>query len=243
MATLFISDLHLDESRPAATDAFLGFLQTDARSAGAVYILGDLFGVWLGDGDPTPLNRQVIDALASLTAAGVPVFLMHGNRDFLIGSEFCKATGITLLPDPTLAWVYGTSVLLSHGDLLCTDDLSYQRYRNIIRHPAVEKTLNGLPERARHGFIKYIRSLSATRSGMKPPEITDVNQSAVESTLHEYKVHTLLHGHTHRPAIHYFDLDGAQATRIVLGDWYEQGSVLRWDETGPHLTSLGYGTG
>lgn len=240
MATFFISDLHLDESRPAATEAFLRFTCEEARSADAVYILGDLFEAWLGDGDPAPLNQQVIEALAALTNAGIPCFLMHGNRDFLIGEDFCSATGVRLLADPTLAWIHGTSLLLSHGDLLCTDDVGYQRYRRIIRNPAAGGLLNALPAAIRHGIMKYIRARSAAKTGMKAPEITDVNQAAVEATLREYQVSTLLHGHTHRPAIHDFPLNGSQGKRIVLGDWYEQGSVLKWDENGPRLTGLEY---
>ncbi|MBS93622.1 MAG: UDP-2,3-diacylglucosamine diphosphatase [Chromatiales bacterium] len=240
MATLFISDLHLDESRPEATDAFIHFLQTDARSADALYILGDLFEAWIGDDHSDPHNRRVIRALAELTATGIPCFIMRGNRDFLIGQGFCATAGVKLLADPTLAWVHDTSVLLSHGDFMCTDDLGYMRYRKVIRHPAAESFLNGLPFSLRNAITRYIRANSAARVGLKPPEITGVNQAAVESVLREYGVNTLLHGHTHRPDIHRFNLDGSEAMRIVLGDWYEQGSVLSWDENGPRLASFSY---
>ncbi len=237
MATLFISDLHLDGSRPAATDAFLNFLASDAAVADALYILGDLFEFWIGDDNSDQNFRKVIDGLAKLTASGVRCHIMHGNRDFMLGGDFIKASGTIFLHDPTLIYVGGQSVLLSHGDILCTDDISYQRFRRIVRNPVTQKIYNAMPFSWRQKITLKIRGTSMAKYGTRPPEILDVNQPAVENFMRQYGVSTLLHGHTHRPAIHPFKLDGKPATRIVLGDWYGNSSVLRWDMDGPRLLS------
>lgn len=241
MTTLFISDLHLDGSRPAITAQFLEFLEREGRHALALYILGDLFEAWIGDDDPEPDKRRVIAALRSLRDAGVDCFLMHGNRDFLIGSHFCRETGTRLLPDGTIIDLYGRPVLLMHGDLLCTDDHAYQRLRRIVRNPLVQFTLRRLSlrqrqrlaERMREGSKEHIASMDRAA-----PEIMDVNADAVLTTFARYGVDCMIHGHTHRPAIHELEVDGRKAIRIVLGDWYEQGSVLRWDERGYELSVL-----
>jgi len=235
VATLFVSDLHLDGSRPAATDAFLNFLNNEAVSADAVYILGDLFEFWIGDDDPDSEYGRVTAALAKLTATGVRCHIMHGNRDFMLGRAFFKASGTIFLHDPTLIYVGGQSVLLSHGDVLCTDDIGYQRFRRIVRNPVVQKIYNSMPFSWRQRITLKIRGSSKANYGSKPPEILDVNQQAVEHFLREYGVRTLLHGHTHRPAIHRFSMDDQETTRIVLGDWYGRSSVLKWDSNGPEL--------
>ena len=241
MNTLFISDLHLDASRPAVTDAFLNFLQTTATEADTLYILGDLFEVWYGDDHGDAHYTRVTEALAELASSGTRCFFMVGNRDFIIGRDFLAASGLMLLPDPTLIYVGNDSVLLSHGDMLCTDDLAYQRFRRIIRNPYLQALYNALPRSARHGIANKMRSESSAAYEQKGPEIMDVNQHAVELLLRDFKVHTLLHGHTHRPGINNFELDGKPARRIVLGDWYEQGSVLGWDENGLQLETLNFG--
>jgi UDP-2,3-diacylglucosamine hydrolase len=236
---LLISDLHLSPTRPAIVHLFCSFLEHRAPTASALYILGDLFEYWIGDeAISDPSLRPIIQGLQALTDAGVPVFLMHGNRDFLIGPHFAASTGAQLLPDPFPTELAGAPALLTHGDILCTDDVEYQRFRAQIRQPAwisafLEKTV---PERI--AMAQQYRELSKNATSAKPADIMDVNQDAVRQMMQEYSVRCLIHGHTHRPAHHRFVLDGAEASRIVLGDWYEQGSVLECDRTGFRLTRL-----
>jgi UDP-2,3-diacylglucosamine hydrolase len=240
-ATLFISDLHLDGERPDITAQFLEFLEREAQQAQALYILGDLFEAWIGDDDPDPDKRRVIAALRDLTTGGVPVYFIHGNRDFLIGRRFAAETGATLLPDPTLIQLYGQRVLLMHGDTLCIDDPHYQRLRRIVRNPLVQFILRRLtlPQRLklaarmREGSKAHIASMDKAA-----PQIMDVNQAEVRRTFEHQRVDYIVHGHTHRPAIHKVRLANRTVTRIVLGDWYEQGSVLRWDRRGFELAGL-----
>ena len=240
MTSLFISDLHLHPDRPEAGAAFIRFLETDARHAQALYILGDLFEIWIGDDDIDAHAQQIIASLRKLTDTGMPCFFMHGNRDFMIGAEFAQACGIELLYDPTLIYVGGRSVLISHGDFMCTDDASYQRYRKFVRNPRNQRISMAFPTFCRTWLGRRIRRKSVANAKLKRPEIQDVNEQAVHNTLHNYGVHTMIHGHTHRPGIHDFDLDGTPAQRIVLGDWYEQGSVLSWNSDGPQLNSLAF---
>jgi UDP-2,3-diacylglucosamine hydrolase len=242
VTTLFISDLHLDAARPDITDQFLRFLATEARSAQALYILGDLFEAWIGDDDPDPDKRRIVAALKALTDAGVACYLMHGNRDFLIGRAFCRETGVQLLEDGTIVQVHGRRVLLLHGDTLCIDDADYQRLRRIVRNPLVQFTLRRLSLRQRQRLAERMRAGSKAHieSSVKAsPDIMDVNQDEVRRTFARYGVEYMVHGHTHRPAVHSVALNGATATRIVLGDWYEQGSVLRWNDAGYELSALG----
>jgi UDP-2,3-diacylglucosamine hydrolase len=241
VTTLFISDLHLDGTRPAITAQFLDFLEREAHRAKALYILGDLFEAWIGDDDPDPDKRRVVHGLRSVTSAGVRTYLIHGNRDFLIGKRFCRETGVELLNDGTVIDLYGRRVLLMHGDLLCIDDHSYQRLRRIVRNPIVQFVMRRLTlrqrqrlaERMREGSKEHIASMD-----IAAPQIMDVNQDEVRRTLERYRVDCIIHGHTHRPAVHQIQLDGKPAVRIVLGDWYEQGSVLRWNELGFELATL-----
>jgi UDP-2,3-diacylglucosamine hydrolase len=241
VTTLFISDLHLDGARPDITAQFLDFLDREARRAPALYILGDLFEAWIGDDDPDPDKRRVLQGLRSVTSAGVKTFLIHGNRDFLIGNRFCRETGVELLNDGTLIDMYGRRVLLMHGDLLCIDDHAYQRLRRIVRNPIVQFVLRRLSlrqrqrlaERMREGSKEHIASMD-----IAAPQIMDVNQDEVRRTFERYGVDCIIHGHTHRPAVHEMEIGGQKAVRIVLGDWYEQGSVLRWDEKGFELAAL-----
>jgi UDP-2,3-diacylglucosamine hydrolase len=235
---LFISDLHLDASRPAAIAAFLDFLAGPARAATDLYRLGDLFEVWVGDDDPNPLHLKIAVAINDVARSGTRCFFMAGNRDFVIGKDFLQRAGMTGLHDPALICVGDTSVLISHGDIYCTDDIGYQRYRRIVYNPVIRAIYNALPFALRNRIVGSIRSNSQTSVEFKPPEIMDVNPAAINHALTEYGVSVILHGHTHRPAIHDFDADGKQARRIVLGDWYQAGSVLRWDEAGPRLESL-----
>jgi len=238
MTTLFISDLHLDPARPDITTQALEFLDTETRGAEALYILGDLFEAWVGDDDPEPEKRRVIDALRRLSDEGLACFFMHGNRDFLVGEGFATASGCTLLEDPTVIELYGTRVLLMHGDTLCTDDREYQAFRAMVRNPAWQQGMLARPLSERRALARQLRETSAANMAGKSMEIMDVNQGAVEAVMQEHGIYTLLHGHTHRPAVHHFEIDGHEATRIVLGDWYTQGSVLSWNTEGFVLRTL-----
>lgn len=241
MTTLFISDLHLDGSRPDITDQFLDFLQNEARHARALYILGDLFEAWIGDDDPDADKQRVLHAMRAVSAAGVHCFVMHGNRDFLLGKRFCAETGTQLLADGTIVDLYGRRVLLMHGDTLCTDDPAYQRLRRIVRNPLVKLILRSMSLPQRQRLAAKMRAGSKAHidaMDKAAPDIMDVNQQAVVRTFQQHHVDCLVHGHTHRPAVHKVDVDGHEATRIVLGDWHEQGSVLRWGAGGYELVGL-----
>jgi len=236
--TLLISDLHLDAAHPAIAGQLLAFLEREARSADGLYILGDLFEAWLGDDDPDPAGRAVIAALRRLVDGGVPCFILHGNRDFLIGERFCRETGATLLDDGTIAERHGRRVLLMHGDTLCTDDVSYQRLRRIVRHPFVRWVFGRLGLAQRRAIAQRLRAGSRKHVDMTAPEIMDVNAAAVSQAFRSRGVDTLIHGHTHRPAVHELVIDGRPARRIVLGDWYTQGSVVEWSRAGFELRAL-----
>lgn len=238
MATLFISDLHLDPERPDITAQALELLREEAGDADALYILGDLFEAWVGDDDPEAEKRKVIAALKSLADGGLPCFFMRGNRDFLAGEGFARDSGCTMLEDPTVIEIHGTPVILMHGDTLCTDDLEYQAFRRTVRDPRWQEAMLARPLEERIAVARQLRAQSAASMAGKAEEIMDVNQAAVEAAMREHGVYTLVHGHTHRPAVHRFSLDGHEAVRVVLGDWYEQGSVLSWDDGGFELKTL-----
>jgi UDP-2,3-diacylglucosamine hydrolase len=226
MPTLFISDLHLDESRPHLVDAFEELFAFEARGAQALYILGDLFESYIGDDDDAPLNARVAHATRKLRDAGVPVYFMHGNRDFLLGEDYAARAGMTVLADPAVIELTGERVLLMHGDTLCTDDVEYQKFRALVRDPQWQQAFLAKPLAERRAFATQARGESRKHTASAKPEIMDVNQIAVEATMRRHGVRRLIHGHTHRPATHHFDMDGRKAERIVLGDWYEQASAL-----------------
>lgn len=241
MTTLFISDLHLDATRPDITEQFLSFLEQEASRAERLYILGDLFEAWIGDDDPDPDKRRVVAALKNLTASGVRCFVMHGNRDFLLGARFCAQTGTQLIDDGTVVAVNGRKVLLMHGDTLCTDDHAYQRLRRIVRNPVIQWLLRSMTLAQRQRLAARMRAGSKAHieaADKSMPYVMDVSSAAVASAFRAYEVDCLIHGHTHRPAIHSLIVDGTPRTRIVLGDWYEQGSVLRWATQGYELAGL-----
>jgi UDP-2,3-diacylglucosamine hydrolase len=246
MTTSFVSDLHLDPARPRLLDLFLRFLRDEAVGADALYILGDLFEYWVGDDDPQPTGAAVADALAELTRCGVPVFFLRGNRDFLLGEDFARRCGMRILPDPCVIALYGKPTLLMHGDALCTDDAAYQAFRRQTRDPAWQEQFLSQPLAARIAFAQAARAKSiehqqAVRgeSAVEGKEdITDVSPATVEFMLARFGIATLIHGHTHRPAIHQLAVGGMPRTRVVLGDWYEQGSVLRVDADGMALSAL-----
>ncbi|WGK60138.1 UDP-2,3-diacylglucosamine diphosphatase [Halopseudomonas sp. SMJS2] len=238
MRYLFISDLHLEAQRPDITRAFLHCLDTRARNADALYILGDFFEVWLGDDNPDPLADQVSAALLALSRQGTAIYLMHGNRDFLIGKSFCRRSGCTLLKDPTLIEINDERVLLMHGDSLCIDDLGYMRMRRWLRNPLSLFILHHLPLKTRHRIGRKLRNESRERTRYKAADITDVNEGEVLRVMHSQRVTTLIHGHTHRPAVHPLEIEGKPAQRIVLGDWDNSGWVLEVDEDGYRLESF-----
>ena len=239
MSTLFISDLHLCSGRPQINRCFFGFLEREAKSADALYILGDLFEYWAGDDDlDDPLNAAVAAALARLTGSGVPVFLMHGNRDFVIGEAFARASGVKLLPDPVLLNLHGQPVLLMHGDTLCTLDQEYQSFRREARSDTWIRNLLAKPLSERKAAIEALRRQSEQEKRSKAAEIMDVAPAEVEAALRCHGYPRLIHGHTHRPARHVHMVDGHACERWVLADWYQAGSYLACDESGCRAVRL-----
>jgi UDP-2,3-diacylglucosamine hydrolase len=238
MTTLFISDLHLEADRPDIADQFLRFLETDALNSDALYILGDLFESWVGDDDPNEHYAWIKQGLRKLTRKNVPVYFMHGNRDFMIGRNFEKETGITILGDPHITKIHGEEVLLSHGDAYCIDDVEYQAVRKMTRDPQWQAMMLSKSLEERLAFAAKARTASLAHGGNIDQQIADVNMAAIDNALREADVRLMLHGHTHRPAVHEIEINGQPARRIVLGDWYEHGSVVCWDEEGPVLSEL-----
>jgi UDP-2,3-diacylglucosamine hydrolase len=236
VSALFISDLHLTEERPAANERFIGFLEDKARGAGALYILGDLFEYWLGDDDlEEPFNAVMAGMLRGLARGGVPVYLMHGNRDFLMAARFCEAAGATLLPDPSVIEAGGERTLLMHGDTLCTDDIEYQGWRRTARSAQWQDDFLAKPRAERRSMIRGLREKSKAVTQAKPADIMDVNEQAVAQALQAHGVRRLVHGHTHRPGHHDVVLPGAVGERWVLPDWYGPGGYLEIDARGARL--------
>ena len=239
MITWFISDLHLEPARPTSSQLFLSFLHSIQAKAEALYILGDLFEYWIGDDFLQTAQGQVVlplvHALKQLATSGVPVFIQHGNRDFLLGKDFSELSACQILPDHYVIDLYGQPTLLMHGDLLCTDDLEYQKTRALFRSAEWQNQIlqRSIPERLQ--YAQNLRMQSQQSAQSKQEEILDANQAAIEAAMREAGVQQLIHGHTHRPAIHRFSLDGHAAQRIVLGDWYQQGSFLKVDAQGMQL--------
>jgi UDP-2,3-diacylglucosamine hydrolase len=238
MTTLFISDLHLEANRPDIGTQFLEFLGADATEAEALYILGDLFEAWVGDDDPNEHYLTIKTALRQLVDSGVPVYFMHGNRDFMIGNDFADETGVKILSDPYPVNLHGHKALLSHGDALCTDDVQYQQIRKMTRDPAWQAVMRAKPLEERLHIAADARQQSLERTSTLAMQIMDVNDAAVKNIISEHAVDILVHGHTHRPNVHTVDLGHRKAQRVVLGDWYTQGSVIRWDSHGPALEAL-----
>lgn len=230
---LFASDLHLAAVRPQIYQSFLRFLRESASQAQALYILGDLFEYWVGDEDADePFNAGVIAALAELSGRGVPIYLMHGNRDFLIGAKAARRAGLKLISDPTLLDLFGKRTLLMHGDTLCTDDLAYMKARARWRRPWVLHAFLALPLRLRRHIGARLRQTSERSKRATAPQIMDVSRAEVERVLRAHGYPRLIHGHTHRPARHAHQIDNHECERWVLADWYQRGSYLHCDETG-----------
>jgi UDP-2,3-diacylglucosamine hydrolase len=238
--TLFISDLHLSEDTPLIRKRFLEFLAGPCRDAEALYILGDLFETWVGDDDmTTPFNRKIVEALKALTASGTVLFLMHGNRDFLLGQDFAEACDATLLPDPTETMLYGVRTVLTHGDQLCTDDAEYQAYRKQVRSAAWQRQVLALPLETRYKMARDATAMSHKAKQTKTMEIMDVAPVAVMDLLRKYEYPRLIHGHTHRPARHVYRLDDHVCERWVLQDWNaSRVGALRCDSEGCQFVPL-----
>lgn len=226
MTTLFIADLHLHEERPEITRAFLHFLKNSAPTAEALYILGDFFDAWIGDDDDAPLITEIADALIRLTCNGTQLFLMHGNRDFLLGQEFANKVGAQLMPEGTIIDLYGCPTLLLHGDSLCTLDHAYQAFRQHVRTPEWQAQILTQPLAARRILAQQIRTESKSMNSLKAEDIMDVTPAEVVRVMSEAKVLRLIHGHTHRPARHLLRVNQQDAERIVLGDWHTQAWCL-----------------
>ncbi len=239
--TYFISDLHLSPERDDITECFERFMQTQARDADALYVLGDLFEAWIGDDDTSPFSLRIAAQFRQLSQ-NIPIYFIRGNRDFLLGRRFCKMAGMTLLKEQTVIDLYGTKVLIMHGDELCTLDHSYQKFRKIIRHPLVKMCIKTLPLNYRRKLAKKARQKSVAVQKNRNMDIMDVVQQDVLNALNIHQVETLIHGHTHQPNIHSVTEYSATARRIVLGDWYDQGSILEVTPDALNLRALKHHT-
>ena len=238
MHSIFVSDLHLCPTRPAINATFFEFLRGPVAQSEALYILGDLFEYWAGDDDDDPFNASVLSALRELSDDGVALYVMHGNRDFLIGERFSAACGAKLLPDPTLLDLYGTRTLLIHGDTLCTDDVKYLEFRAKVRSPDWQGQFLAQTLAQRKAIIAGLRSENAVEKKFKTEEIMDATPAGIEAALRAHDYPRLIHGHTHRPALHRHDVDGRTCERWVLADWYASGSYLKCDAAGCRVVKL-----
>ena len=239
MSTLFISDLHLEDKQPRTCRWLLDFLAGAARKSEAVYILGDLFEYWIGDDALSVTAQRVAEAITELVSSGVNCFFMHGNRDFLLGKRYAALAGMELLPDPLLVDLYGTPTLLLHGDSLCTDDIEYQAFRQQSRNPEWQARILAMTIEERLQLAGAARDASKKHTGTVSMEIMDVNETAVRDSFLQHGVRRMIHGHTHRPACHKYQLeDSSEAERIVLADWYSEGSYLRVDANGVESVKL-----
>lgn len=225
--TYFIADLHLAQNRPDISACFLRFLQDDAINAQALYILGDLFEAWIGDDDDSAYLATIANALSTLANSGTPVYYIHGNRDFLLGKKFAIKAGLTLLPEIEVINLYGKKIVIMHGDTLCTRDIAYQKFRLKSRSWWWQTLVKSLPLFVRKKMAADYRKKSAAATANKSPDIMDVTLDEVVHCLEHYKSQLLIHGHTHRPAVHTLTANQQDAQRIVLGDWYEQGAWLK----------------
>jgi UDP-2,3-diacylglucosamine hydrolase len=239
MHTIFISDLHLEDTREESTDLLVELLQGPARQADALYILGDLFEFWIGDDVLTKTAHTVATELAALSKSGTPCFCLHGNRDFLIGSQYAQLAGFQLLPETNVIDFYGTPTLLLHGDTLCTDDHEYQAFRRQVRDPQFQGMFLAMSHEQRLAMAKNARDASREHMGEISAEIMDVNEAAVCAAFVENDVELMIHGHTHRPAANEHKLpNGRLGKRLVLADWYKTGSYLRLDAQGFETINL-----
>jgi UDP-2,3-diacylglucosamine hydrolase len=235
VAVLFVADVHLSAHRAGPAERFLRLLCGPARDLERLYLLGDVFDLWLGDDDERAPHPEVTQALRRLTDAGTAVHFLHGNHDFLLGADFVARTGCICLPDAAVVEVFGTPVLVMHGDTLCTDDHDYQDWRAFTRNPDTQRQFLSLTLQERVERAAAVRLEASHKARLKPEEITDVNPAAAERAMREHGVGILVHGHTHRPRVHALQIDGRPAARIVLGDWDREDRVLLWDQRGYRL--------
>ncbi|MDH3325975.1 MAG: UDP-2,3-diacylglucosamine diphosphatase [Gammaproteobacteria bacterium] len=231
MHTLFISDLHLSHQTPTIAHNFLTLLREQSADLDALYILGDLFEYWLGDDGITPQHHPILNEIKQVSERGIPVYFIRGNRDFLISNEFAKQTACEIMEEPVVINLYGNPTLIMHGDLLCTDDHAYLQFREQVRNPQWQTHFLGLNMDQRIEMAKQARDVSQTSTKEKSMGIMDANQSTIEQYMREYSVNTLIHGHTHRPGVHQFEIDGQKTKRIVLGDWGDKASYLKVSAT------------
>jgi UDP-2,3-diacylglucosamine hydrolase len=237
--TLFLSDLHLSPERPVALAAFHAFAAGPARAAAAVYILGDLFDWWIGDDQiADPFVAPIVASLRGIADAGIPLFVGRGNRDFLLGQRFARATGATLLPDFVVVDLFGTRTLLCHGDELCTDDTEYQAYRARMRDQATQARLLRLPYFVRRAIAWWLQRKSRSEKALKPESIMDVAAGAVVAAFAQHDARRMIHGHTHRPARHEHLVDGSVRERFVLADWHDLGHYVAVDDAGVHIRDI-----
>jgi len=237
--TLFLSDLHLSPERPSAVAAFHAFAAGPARAAAAVYVMGDLFDWWVGDDQlREPFIAPIVASLRALSLDGVPLFVARGNRDFMLGNAFERASGATLLPEQLLLDLFGVPTLISHGDELCTDDAEYQAYRARVRTPAAMRRLLRLPYFVRRIMASWLRRKSSSDKTLKPEYIMDVNAAAVAEAFRRHGAQRMIHGHTHRPNRHQHDVDGTLRERWVMADWHDRGHYLAVDEHGVHERTI-----
>lgn len=233
--TYFIADLHLAQNRPDITACFLRFLKEEAIQAQQLYILGDLFEAWIGDDDDSTFLTTIAEALTALSAQGTVIYYIHGNRDFLLGQRFAEKSAMILLPEVELINLYDKDVVVMHGDTLCTRDIGYQKFRKKSRSWWWQAIIKSLPLFVRKKIADDYRKKSATATAGKSQEIMDVTPSEVINCLESYNSQLLIHGHTHRPAVHQLTANNQDAQRIVLGDWYEQGAWLKVTPTSMQL--------
>ncbi len=238
MATYFISDIHLSANREDINKRFVFFLENQLSDAEHLYILGDLFDIWLGDDMSPEYYSTQLNTLRHVTEKGVSISIMQGNRDFLLGEKFIEQLGCTLITDPTIIDLYGTTTVLTHGDILCTDDVDYQAFRREIRKPEAQSIFLSLPPQERMATAQKYREESLNQTAKKSSEIMDVNQDSVAQFMTEQGVTQLIHGHTHRPNKHEFILEGKPAVRWVLSDWDKNGQALKWTQTGSEVISV-----
>ncbi|MDA8094251.1 MAG: UDP-2,3-diacylglucosamine diphosphatase [Betaproteobacteria bacterium] len=237
--TFFIADLHLSPAHPDTCEHFFAWLKKVASRGEALYILGDLFEYWAGDDDlSSPFNSAVASALLALAQQGVRIYVMHGNRDFLLGEAFARASGATLLPDPTAIDLYGTPTLLSHGDVFCTDDREYAAFRETVRSLAWQNAFLARPLSERRAVAEALRQKSRQAQASKSATLLDVNVAEIDQALHHSGCTRLIHGHTHRPARHIHRVEGSSRERWVLADWYGDGGYLVCEAGGCRLLNV-----
>lgn len=238
MATHFIADLHLQTEEPAITAGFLRFLRGEARGSEGLYILGDLFEAWIGDDDPNPLHAEIAREIRALVDSGTPCYFIHGNRDFLLGRRFARESGMQLLAEEKVLDLYGRRVLIMHGDTLCTDDVQYQAFRRKVHTPWIQTLFLALPLFIRRKIALRMRNGSRAANGQKSESIMDVNPQAVLAVMEKHQVQWLVHGHTHRPDVHALTVNGQSASRVVLGAWHTEGSMVKVTTDGVELMTF-----